>query len=111
MAGEKVIATRGIDHAAARLGCRIERFLKRRSVIGLAVALRAKVTNGMKIGICLRADAPGRAEKQSASDCGADSGQPMALCSHFNRPYFSGRFSRRLAADILFKSIFTRSRS
>ena len=51
MAGEEVIAARGIHHAAARLARGVERFLKRRRVVGLAVTFGAEIANGVLVRI------------------------------------------------------------
>ena len=51
VAGEEVVAARGIDHAATALPRRVERLLKGRRVVGLAVALGAEIADGVRVSI------------------------------------------------------------
>ena len=95
--GEEVIAARGIDHAATGLPGRVERLLKSRGVVGLAVGLGAEIADRIKVGIggCGK-DLPGEEEGQE------NYGQENTPCS--------SRI-RILISNVLHSVLPTRARS
>ena len=49
MAGEEIIAARGHDYPSPGLAGRIESFLKRDGIVGLAVTLGPEITHGEEV--------------------------------------------------------------